>query len=437
MADPATPRPDSVPAETAVMSSAADLTTADGIPLKVSLRRTLRRNKIKAMLLVAPLFLFLVVTFIMPMFDMLFRSVENDVVPNSLPRTVQAIATWDGQDLPPDEVWLAAFRDVQEGGKARTIGRVATRLNYEESGMRSMIMKAARKLKTTEVADGAAARAALIQADKDWQDPAVWRVIQRESGAYTASYYLAAVDMQYSDTGEIVEKPDYLQIYVNLFFRTLWMSGAITLATVILGYPIAFLLANMPLRYSNLLMIMVLLPFWTSLLVRTTTWIAILQSQGVLNDILVWSGLISDDGRLQMIHNQTGTIIAMTHILLPFMILPLYSVMKTIPPSYMRAARSMGAGPVLAFRRVYFPQTLAGIGAGGILVFILAIGYYITPALVGGQSGRFITNFIAHHMQVSLNWGLAAAIASILLVAVVMLYLLYNRLVGVDNMKLG
>ncbi len=423
--------------DSAPTASSSDLTTADGTPLKVSLKRTLRRNKIKALLLVAPLFLFLVVTFIVPMFDMLFRSVENQVVPDNLPRTVEAIASWDGDGLPPGEVWFAAYQDIKEGAAARTIGRVATRLNYEESGMRSMIMKSARKLRKADLADGVAARAALIKADDDWEDPTVWKVIKREAGYYTASYYLSAIDMQYGPDGDIVEKPAYMRIYVNLFIRTLWMSGVITLATVLLGYPVAFLLANLPLRYSNLLMIMVLLPFWTSLLVRTTTWIAILQSQGILNDILVWTGIIGDDSRLQMIHNQTGTIIAMTHILLPFMILPLYSVMKTIQPSYMRAARSMGAGPFLAFRRVYFPQTLAGIGAGGILVFILAIGYYITPALVGGQSGRFITNFIAHHMQVSLNWGLAAAIASILLVAVVMLYLLYNRLVGVDNMKLG
>jgi putative spermidine/putrescine transport system permease protein len=163
----------------------------------------------------------------------------------------------------------------------------------------------------------------------------------------------------------------------------------------------------------------------------------LLQQQGVINDTLVWLGIVSDAGRLALINNQLGTIIAMTHILLPFMILPLYSVMKTIPPSFMRAARSLGATGPVAFWRVYVPQTIPGIGAGGILVFILSIGYYITPALVGGQSGIFITNFIAYHMQTSLNWGLAAAIGSILLFLVLALYLIYNRLIGVDNMKLG
>ena len=171
-------------------------------------------------------------------------------------------------------------------------------------------------------------------------------------------------------------------------------------------------------------MIMVLLPFWTSLLVRTTAWIALLQKEGVINDFLVLVGVIGEDGRLGMIHNATGTLIAMTHILLPFMILPLYSVMKTIPPSYMRAAKSLGASPPLAFARVYLPNTIPGIGAGGILVFILAIGYYITPELVGGTSGTFISNRIAYHISSSLNWGLAAALGVLLLALIMALYAL-------------
>jgi putative spermidine/putrescine transport system permease protein len=184
-------------------------------------------------------------------------------------------------------------------------------------------------------------------------------------------------------------------------------------------------------------MIFVLLPFWTSLLVRTTAWIAMLQSQGVLNDLFVFFGIVDDANRFQLMHNLTGTIIAMTHILLPFMVLPLYSVMKTIPPTYLRAALSLGANPVVAFVRVYMPQTLAGIGAGSILVFILSIGYYITPALVGGTDGTLISNQIAYHMQSSLNWGLAGALGALLLASVLALYLVYNRIVGIDNMKLG
>jgi putative spermidine/putrescine transport system permease protein len=196
-------------------------------------------------------------------------------------------------------------------------------------------------------------------------------------------------------------------------------------------------MATLPLGISNLLMIMVLLPFWTSLLVRTTSWIVLLQKEGVLNDIMVWVGIIGDEHRLQMIYNMTGTVVSMVHILLPFMVLPLYSVMKTISPTYVRAAQSMGATPVRAFWKVYFPQSVPGIGAGAILVFILSIGYYITPALVGGRTGQLISNMIAYHMQKSLNWGLAAALGGLLLAGVLALYWLYNRLVGIDNMKLG
>ncbi|AOM01793.1 MULTISPECIES: ABC transporter permease [Cobetia] len=411
----------------------AALTTADGVPLKQSLNRAIRRSRLKALLLVAPLLIFIGLAFVMPIFDMLSRSVDNPEVSTYLPRTSQALVDWDGEGLPDEATYAALADDLAAGLKARNLGRVASRLNYEMSGMRSLFMKSARKAARME----APYKAALIEADEDWQDPDIWRLIKRESTPYTASYYLAAVDRQFSPTGEIVEKPEYLQIHVSLFIRTFWMSAAITGLCLLLAYPVAWLLATLPAGRGNLLMILVLLPFWTSLLVRTTTWIAILQQQGVLNDMLVGVGILAEEARIQMIYNKTGTIIAMTHILLPFMILPLYSVMKTIPPSYMHAARSLGAGPITAFRRVYFPQTLPGIGAGSILVFILSIGYYITPALVGGQSGRFITNFIAYHMQTSLNWGLAAAIGSILLVVVILFYLVYNRLIGVDKVKLG
>ncbi|WP_236645379.1 ABC transporter permease [Aidingimonas lacisalsi] len=416
-------------------TSSGVLTTADGVPLKVSLRRAVRRSRFKALLLVAPLLLFLGIAFVMPIFDMLSRSVANPEVPTHLSRTVAALEDWDSQsgELPDESTYAALATDLAEGHENRAIGRLSSRLNYEQSGMRSAIMRSGMASRTMEPPY----KEGLLEAHEAWGQLETWRLIKRESSPYTMSYYLAAVDMKLSPEGAIVDVADNQKIYQALFWRTFWMSGVITLLTLVLGFPIAYLLANLPLRKSNLLMILVLLPFWTSLLVRTTTWIAILQSQGVLNDMMVALGVIADDARWQMIHNKLGTIIAMTHILLPFMILPLYSVMKTIPSSYMHAARSLGGKPFLSFRRVYFPLTIPGIAAGGILVFILSIGYYITPALVGGQSGRFITNYIAYHMQTSLNWGLAAAIASILLFVVIIFYLVFNRLIGVDKVKLG
>ena len=412
------------------------MTTADGTPLKVSIARAMRRNKIRAMLLVAPLFLFILITFLIPLFDMTFRSVENSLVSRVLNRSVPLLAQWDETkgELPSEAIFKAMVEDLVEGRETREIGKVGTRLNYEASGMSSLFRSSGRKAKKIKEAPY---KDALIKVHKKWGDVDTWRLIKREGGKFTPTYYLAAIDMKLGLDGGVEAQPDERQIYVTLFIRTLWLSTLITTLCLLLGYPIAYLLATLPVRTSNLLMILVLLPFWTSLLVRTTSWIVLLQQEGVLNDLLVWIGVISDDNRLAMIHNEIGTIIAMTHILLPFMVLPLFSVMKTIPPSYMRAALSLGANPVVAFVRVYMPNTVAGIGAGGILVFIIAIGYYITPALVGGTKGTLISNFIAYHMQVSLNWGLAAALGAILLGIVLALYFLYDKIVGIDNMKLG
>lgn len=417
-------------------TSSAVMTTSDGIPLKVSLQRALRRSRRRAFFLVLPLLAFLTISFVLPIFDMLFRSVDNTIVPESLPSVVKALDDWDpkASELPGEAVFEAMVKDIQIGYEQKTLGSLARRLNYDLTGASSLFRKSGRRSSKIE---GAPYKEQLIDVDKDWGDRDIWLLIKRESDTLTASYFLSAVDMRYDDQGDVAMQPDYQQIYLKLFWRTLVISAVITGLCILLGYPVAYLMATLPLRSSNLLMILVLLPFWTSLLVRTTAWIALLQTQGVLNDLLVAVGIISDDGRIRMIYNQTGTIVAMTHILLPFMILPLYSVMKTIPPSYMRAARSMGANPFTAFVRVYMPNTVAGVGAGSILCFILAIGYYITPALVGGQSGTLISNFIANHISVTLNWGLAAALGVILLALVMLLYVIYDRIVGIDNMKLG
>ncbi len=412
------------------------LTTADGVPLQTSLARAQRRQKLQALALVAPLFLFILVTFFLPIADMLFRSVQNDIVPDTLPRTVQALAQWDPEksELPDESVFAAMATDLREARRNRTNSKVGQRLNYEQSGLSSLFRKTPRRLR--RVKEGPY-KDVLLKIDSDWGDPETWKLIKRFNGYYTAGYFLAAADLERDSQGNIVAKPEDSRIYWLLFQRTLLLSLVITLMTLLLGYPIAYLLATLPARISNLLIILVLLPFWTSLLVRTTSWIVLLQQQGVINDFLVATGLIGEDGRLSMIYNATGTVIAMTHILLPFMILPIYSVMKNIPPSYVRAARSLGATSFTAFWRVYFPNTVPGIGAGAILVFILAIGYYITPELVGGTSGTFISNRIAYHISASLNWGLAAALGTILLVIVLALYFLYDRIVGIDNMKLG
>ncbi len=410
------------------------ITAADGTPLKTRLAQAERRKRLTALGLVMPLLAFILITFIFPIALMVFRSVDNPVVQQTLPRTMEALGRWDGTDLPPEEVFEILAAEMKVAREARTIGKVATRLNYDLPGSRSVITKTARKLK--KVTEGPF-KEAFVKIDKRWGQTLTWAKLKQVGAPYTLSYYLNALDMQYGPDGSVIAQPEDRQIYVPLFVRTLWVSLAITVICLLLAYPISYLMATLPTSISNLLMIMVLLPFWTSLLVRTTSWIVLLQTEGVLNDIAVFFGIIDDEHRLQMIYNMNGTIVSMVHILLPFMVLPLFSVMKTISPSYMRAAKSLGATPTRAFWTVYFPQTVPGIGAGSLLVFILAIGYYITPALVGGRTGQLISNFIAYHMQSSLNWGLAAALGAILLGGVLILYWLYNRIVGIDNMKLG
>lgn len=419
--------------------STADITlTEDGIPLKQKLAKTTALQKRRALLLTMPLVLFLLVSFVFPIGQMLFNSVHNDKVSAVAPNFADAILQWDGVGLPPEETFEIFVKDMIEAKKVRevgrTVGNLATRVNYEMPGSRSLFTSTARKAK--KIKQGPY-KEALIKLNKKWANPQIWLTLQRAARDITPAFYVAALDLKYAEDGSIERADELYQIYLNNFMKTLWLSALITFICIILAYPVAYLLSVLPLRQSNLLMIMVLLPFWTSLLVRTTAWIAILQTEGIVNDMLVFLGFISDDGRIQMIYNQTGTIIAMVHILLPFMILPLYSVMKTIPPSYMRAALSMGAKPLYAYRKVYFPQTLPGLAAGTLLVFILAIGYYITPALVGGEDGLLISNLIAYHIQKSLNWSLGAALGTLLLIVVLLLYWLYNKLIGIDKLRFG
>ncbi|MCY4306693.1 MAG: ABC transporter permease [Rhodobacteraceae bacterium] len=493
-------------------------------------QRSLRIQKLRALGLIAPLFIFILISFVIPIGDMLFRSIENQLVSEVLPRTTEYLKSeqinegWE----PPDELFWHLYIDLAIATEVKLHTRVGSRLNYEKTGISSLFRKTGRSIKKFGADDYSKAlseqmpelasidywellsqgtsekygytrdtyntwkknliandhwsektkpsdflfvvlandiksqeidssldasreekllpviselpeigfKERFLDTDEDWAEPDVWDTIQLYSPSFTNGYYLNSVDFKKGSDGPKI-RPENERLYVLIFSRTLFMSVTITLVCLLLGYPVAYFLANLPLKYANLFLILVLLPFWTSLLVRTSAWKVLLQNEGVINDILVATGLISNLERLELINNQTGTIIAMSHILLPFMILPLFSVMKTIHPSYVRAAKSLGATPWTAFRRVYFPQSIPGIGAGSILVFILSIGYYITPELVGGTTGTFISNRIAYHISSSLNWGLGAALGSILLAVVLALYWVYDRMVGIDNVKLG
>ena len=405
---------------------------ADGVPLKVKLRRAERMRTVQAMSLIAPLLLFLILSFIVPIAAMLFNSVKNPELGTILPGTAVEIRRWDGSGLPDQELLAVFAADMRAAKTARTIGRVGKRLNYDIAGFRSLILKTARKMpppETPNLIDE------LIKIDQRWGEPRYWSAIKKAAPPYTTFYLLAALDLAFDDEGSVVRAPPETSIYLGVLQRTFWISIVVTVVCFLLGYPIAYLLANLPTKTSNLLMIFVLLPFWTSLLVRTIAWVVLLQSQGVVNDTAVALGLWSE--RIQLVHNRTGVYIAMVHILLPFMVLPIYSVMKGISPTHMRAAASLGANKMRAFLEVYVPQTIPGIGAGVLLVFIISLGYYITPALVGGPRDQMLSYFVAFHTNQTLNWGMAAALSVSLLFCVLIFFSIYNRLVGVDKMRLG
>ena len=312
--------------------------------LKRRLTRATRRARMTAFLLALPLLAFITLSFALPIGSMLLRSIHNPTFPDTLPRVAASIEDWTGPPHLPDEATFRALVvDLAEARVARTVGRAATRLNYDLPGARSMITSASRKAVELDLETDGPFRDTVIGWHKNWGDPAVWASIRRVLNPYSPGFYLAAIDLKYDEQERIIRQAEERRIYVTLFVRTLWLSCLITALCLLLGFPVAYLLANLPLRYSNLLMICVLLPFWTSLLVRTTAWIVLLQSQGVINDILVFLGLAGDENRAQMIYNATGTVVAMTHILLPFMILPLYSVMRTIS-TCLRAGRALAGG---------------------------------------------------------------------------------------------
>ena len=409
------------------------LTTADGRPLKAALATAQQRAKRRAFFLVLPLLIFVLLTFLVPIGYMLKRSFEHDGFANSAPALRAWFAENPGFDPadPPETAFAALVDDLARMQVERTTGIAGTRINYSVSGTISLFKAGARAAADLQPPY----KEALLAVDANWGRPALWRGMESASHAYTPEFYLVAADRKLTDDGW-ARGQDNERIYLYLFFKTFMISAVITVLCLLLAFPVAHLLATLPMAKASLLMILVLLPFWTSLLVRTTSWIVLLQEQGVVNNMLVAMGLLDDNGRLQMMYNMTGTIVAMTHVLLPFMILPLYSVMRVIPPSYARAARSLGATSWTTFRRVYLPQTLPGIAAGSLLVFILAVGYYITPALVGGADGQLISNLIAFNMSRS-NWSLAAAIAAMLLASILALYWIYDRLVGIDRLKFG
>ena len=397
--------------------------------------RALNRRRLTAFALVVPLLAFVGFAFVAPITTMLHKGVYNPTVAELIPDTLARLQDWDGRGTPDESVLTTMAVDLKRLANERTSGKLAEELNRGLPGTSSIVKATARKFRN--MADGdlvSVGATLLLEANERWGSPELWRAVQEAGKRYSERNFLTALDLERGADGEI-QRRESARIYIQLYVKTIKMALIITFLTILLGYPLAYVMANSSPRVANIMLIFILLPFWTSLLVRTTSWIALLQTHGVVNSLLMGIGITTQP--LEMMYTEFATIIAMTHVLLPFMVLPLYSVMKGIDPSLMRASLSLGARPIPSFLRVYFPMTLSGLSAGGLLVFIISVGYYITPALVGGTDGQMISNVIAFHMQQSNNWELAAALGTLLLVLIVCLYWAYDRMVGAGNIKLG
>jgi putative spermidine/putrescine transport system permease protein len=397
--------------------------------LAAQVRGANRRHERRMLGIAAPTIGFIVVFFALPLCLFLFRSIDNPEVHNTLSRTLGALGDWDRKSLPDERAFAALVSDLSAARGTPQLTTLARRLNYDMAGFRSIIIRTAR------LADEAAPpfKEWLTAREPAWGDIATWGAIRNEAAPLTDFYLLGALDLRRAAGGDIVRVDSQNAVFLDLFARTFWISFTVTALCLLIGFPVAAVIAHAKPETANVLLILVLLPFWSSLLVRATAWIILLQDEGLVNQALVAIGLI--DHPVKLIFNRIGLTISMTHVLLPFMILPLTSVLKGIPREHMRAAASLGARPVEAFFRVYLPQALPGVVAGSTLVFVISLGYYVAPALVGGPGDQMIGYFVAYFTSSTANWGMASALGTILLAIVALLYLSLARLVGFDRLK--
>jgi putative spermidine/putrescine transport system permease protein len=407
---------------------------ADPLALRRQLARADRLRKWRAFSLTLPLLIFLLLTFLVPIATLLKRAVENPEVANALPRTVAALQDWKREGVPEADAFAAITKDLAALPDSSDAGALARRLNSDTPGARSLVMNTFKALPLEGATTPADIKAKLLAIDDRWGDATYWLAIAKNGARWTPDYLLTSVDLRRDAQGSVERVDPEQRVFGRILLRTFEISAVVTLFALLLGYPLAYWLSTLSARQANVLMILVLVPFWTSILVRVAAWIVLLQSEGLVNHALRDLHLISSP--LALLFNRTGVVIAMTHILLPFMILPLYSVMKSVPPTYLRAAVSLGSSPLAAFFRVYVPQTYPGIGAGALLVFILSIGYYVTPALLGGADDQMLSYYIAQYTNVTVNWGMACALGALLLTATLVLYAFYRR-VTKSELSLG
>lgn len=378
-------------------------------------------KQMKSLALIAPLALFLAFFFVAPLVTMMKAAVSDPVASSALPTVSAALSGWDRQSVPSTEAQEALANDIRNISDDELFGDLVRRLNSAKSGFRTLMSKTRNAVSEDgNISD-------LVSIDKRWGEPAFWIAVQDAAGAsLTDRNLLAAVDLQRDTNGAIGNAPDGTSANRTTLVRTMIMAGMVTICCIAVGLPFAMVAASTTGWKRQLLLGAVLLPLWTSLLVRTAAWYIILQDNGLINLTLQTLGLTN--GPVPLIFNRLGVIIAMTHVLLPFMVLPIFSVLIGIPKNLMPAAASLGAPPIRAFLLVLLPLSLRGVVSGALLVFMSALGYYITPALIGGAKDQMISSVIAYYATGAANWGMAGALGIVLLAATMMLYVVYLRL---------
>ena len=389
-------------------------------------RKSHLRKRFYAVCLVAPAVVLMGIIFVYPVGSLLPNSVDDTLVNKFLVRTFQVYDQWDQEELPGEYLYEAMFLDIKSADKL-VRNQSSRRMVSEMPGWRALILKSSRKFRSVEEGPY---KEAMIAIDKRWGDIRFWHSLGAMTEKYTLGNFLNAFDMKLDGKRNIVAKPAKRHIYQMLWWRTLKISLFVTFWCLLLGYPVAYLMANSSPSHRSFILICVLMPFTTSVLVRISAGMIVLQEQGVVNDILVGLGLLDDDNRLSMMYNFKGSVIVLTHTLLPFMILPLYSVMRRIPKEHMQAAQGLGASPPWAFLRVYLPMSMPGVSGGAILVFIMAFGNYITPEFVGGAEGRMIASMVT-------GWGgFSAAIGVIMLLVILAILWTYYRLTDATGLQI-
>lgn len=357
------------------------------------------RAKAAIMLLAFPVLAYALV-YLMPLGMMMGRSIDNSAV-SSVFHELREV----GENSNKDTLASALLVDLDKADR-RKIAEAGRNLNQELSGFRSLLIstgKSANEIPHSMVK--------LVEFDSRWGEERFWKTLGESISPYTWRHFKKAFGLSSDESNELSYSEEDA-IYIKIMLRTIIIATQVTALTLVVGYPLAYAVANGSPFFSRLVLTLVLLSFWASILARTTAWVVLLQTEGVVNNLLLSLHVISEP--LQLIFNRFGAVVAMTHVLLPFAIMPIINTMKGIPRSQSDASLSLGAGRVETFAKVYFPQTLRGVFVGGGTVFILALGFYVTPALTGGPSDQMLSYYIAGFVRQTLNWGMASVLSVML-----------------------